>query len=169
MGLWGWRGFLEATAVGPVRVWLHLERGLRVVSFEVLPLRTESMGNSTAHLSCPNLILQPGCQFGVRGRFRETASRLTSLHLICLCLSRWSDDRESEWREMEGTKKWRSRKRSADSENDEEEEERRMTNYSLSAYGVHPFRKEKPCLLTLLSKYARLVRLCMPEKMMGGV
>ena len=52
-----------------VRVWLHLERGLRVVSFEVLPLRTESMGNSTAHLSCPNLILRPGCQFGVRGRF----------------------------------------------------------------------------------------------------
>lgn len=29
---------------------------------------------------------------------------------------------------------------------------------------MHPFRKEKHCLLTELSKYARLVRLSMPEK-----
>lgn len=46
---------------------------------------------------------------------------------------------------------------------------RGMTNYSLSTYHMHPFRKEEHCLLTLLSKYARLVRSCVPEKMMGGV
>lgn len=43
-----------------------------------------------------------------------------------------------------------------------------MTNYSWSTYHIHPFRKEEHCLLTLLSKYVQLVRLCVPENEMGG-
>lgn len=82
----------------------------------------ESMGNSTAHLSCPNLILWPSCQFTVRGRFGEAALQWASLHLICLCLNGRSDDRESEWRGMDGTEKWRCRKRSTDSESEKKGE-----------------------------------------------
>lgn len=48
----------------------------------------------------------------------------------------------------------RCRKRSTDSESEKEEEERGMTNYRLSTYHMHPFRKEEHYLLTLLSKYA---------------
>lgn len=78
-------------------------RGLGVVSFEVLPLWAESMGNSTAHLSCPNLILRPGSQSGVRGRFfGETASQRASLRLIRHCLTGRSDDKKSERRVAEG-------------------------------------------------------------------
>lgn len=97
-------------------------RGLGVVSFEVPPLWAESMGNSTAHLSCPNLIHRPGSQFGVRGRLRrETASQRASLRLICRRLTGRSDDKKSERRAAE---RRGSRKRSADSESDKKDEAR---------------------------------------------
>lgn len=70
-GLWGGGGSSGSPQQLERGEYGFIWRGLGVVSFEVLPLWAESMGNSTAHLSCPNLILRPGSQFGVRGRFRR--------------------------------------------------------------------------------------------------
>lgn len=159
---------MESPAVAPVRVWLHLERGPRVISFEVLPLRTESMGNSTTHLSCPNLILRLSV-WGQRWFWRESLAMGQSPSNRSL--SEWTEWRQGEWmRVVARTQSWRCRKQNTESESEKERRRKRgMTNYSLSTCRMHPSRKEEHSLLTLLSKYARLVRLCVPEKMLGGV
>lgn len=127
-----------------------MERGLRVVSFEVLPLWTESMGNSTAHLSCPNLILWPACQAGGQRSFqRDNLAMGQSPYNLSLSerTERWWGE-WGEWCGGGGAERWRCRKRSTDSESEREEEERGMTNYRLSTFHMHLLRKEEHCLLT---------------------
>lgn len=87
-GFGGGGGFLEAAAVGSVRVWLYLERGLRVASFEVLPLGQKAWEAALLTSHAPTSSSVRAARSGSEVILRETVKRLNSLHLICFCLNR---------------------------------------------------------------------------------